>query len=192
MAIDVKPVLNLNSQGTIDVTLFSTDTFDATTVDLNSVVFAYALAVGSQLKDVDGDGHLDLVLTYNVQDTNLGAIYDQLLLNDMNDDGVLDSSREEARFRWSEAQSMARTSSEATPSTSSSPAKPFATCWTSCFPNGRNRPVDPEGTPQPPKQKPSPADTRPGRSVCARTGWFYSTANHISRERFGPCCLPLG
>ncbi len=96
VTIEVRPVLNLNSQGTVDVTIVSTDTFDAATVDPNTVVFAYALPVSSLLKDVDGDGRLDLVLTYNVQDTNLGAIYDQLLLDDLNGDGVLDSSRQEA------------------------------------------------------------------------------------------------
>ena len=101
MTIDVKPgsdpnSINLASNGLIAVAIFTTDDFDATTVDAATVDFAGALAVQWALEDVDGDGDLDMVLHVNIHDTNLEEIYAQLLLDDVNAEGVLDSTRQEA------------------------------------------------------------------------------------------------
>ena len=45
---------------------------------------------------VVGHGDLDLVLHFRVQDTNLADIYAQLLADDIDEDGVLDSNRQTA------------------------------------------------------------------------------------------------
>jgi hypothetical protein len=99
--IDVKPgsdpnSVNLTNNGQIAVAIFTTDDFDATQVDASTVVFAGAFAVQHALEDVDNDGDLDMVLHFNTQDTNLLAIYEQLLLDDEDRDGTLDSTNQEA------------------------------------------------------------------------------------------------
>jgi hypothetical protein len=85
--IDVKPgsdpnAINLSSNGLIAVAIFTTDDFDASQVDAGTVVFAGASAVHSALEDVDGDGDLDMVLHFQVDDTNLADVYAQLLTED--------------------------------------------------------------------------------------------------------------
>jgi hypothetical protein len=99
--IDIKPgdstnSVNLASQGMISVAILSTADFNAAWVDVNSVLFAGAKAVSFTWKDVNGDGRLDLVLNFRTQDTNLGKLYKQLLAEDINADGVLDSNQQEA------------------------------------------------------------------------------------------------
>lgn len=94
--IDIRSTVNLASQGRIAVAIFSTAGFDATLVDVASVRFAGATAVQWTLQDVNGDGRLDMVLQFRTQDTNLRAVYEQLLADDINADGVLDSNHQEA------------------------------------------------------------------------------------------------
>jgi hypothetical protein len=82
VAIDIKPEafpnavpdtdpLNLSSQGGTPVAIFSTPTFDASTVEVVSVLFAAAPPVKSSLKDVDGDSDLDMVLHFDTQALDL-------------------------------------------------------------------------------------------------------------------------
>lgn len=88
--------LNLASNGVIAVAMFTTASFNAATVDVGSVIFAGAHAVRGVLEDADGDGDLDLILHFRTQDTNLHELYAQLLADDINEDGVLDSSHQQA------------------------------------------------------------------------------------------------
>jgi hypothetical protein len=99
--IDVKPgsdpnSINLASTGLIAVAIFTTDDFDASQVDAGTVVFAGASMVHSALEDMDGDGDLDMVLHFQMQETNLADLYAQLLAEDINGDGILDSNRQSA------------------------------------------------------------------------------------------------
>jgi hypothetical protein len=94
--IDVRSTVNLASQGKIAVAILATDDFDPALVDIASVRFAGATAVHSAWEDVNGDGRLDLVLHFRTQDTDLRALYERLIADDINEDGVLDSNRQEA------------------------------------------------------------------------------------------------
>ena len=60
-------------------------------------MFAGASAVQHALAAIDGDGDLDLILHFLAQDTALLSIYAQLLLDDADADGVLDSTRQVAQ-----------------------------------------------------------------------------------------------
>lgn len=80
--IDIKPgsdanPINLNSKGVIPVAILSTDNpyFDATTVDGSTIEFAGASPVhgGGHLKDVDGDGDIDWVGHFKIQEMSIEA-----------------------------------------------------------------------------------------------------------------------
>jgi hypothetical protein len=101
VAIDVRPgddsnLINLNGNGMLAVAIFSVADFEATQIDVDSVVFAGAHAEQSSLEDVNGDGRLDMMLLFRAQDTQLRAIYEQLLADDLDGDGILDSTRQTA------------------------------------------------------------------------------------------------
>ena len=85
--IDIKPgsdpnSINLAGNGLIAVAIFTTTDFDASHVDAGTVQFAEADAVHRALEDVDGDGDLDMVLHFLLEDTNLEEVYAQLLAGD--------------------------------------------------------------------------------------------------------------
>ena len=74
--IDIKPgsdpnSINLNSKGVVPVAVLTTDDFDASTVDPDTVVFAGATPVRWTLEDVDGDGDLDMLFHFKVQELDL-------------------------------------------------------------------------------------------------------------------------
>jgi hypothetical protein len=97
VAVDVHPdSVNLNSNGLITVVIFGAADFDAGRVDVGSVRFAGAGAEQWVLVDANQDGRLDLQLKFRRQETELDEIYAQLLADDHDGDGVLDSTRQTA------------------------------------------------------------------------------------------------
>ena len=80
VGIDIKPgsfpnSINPRSNGVIPVAILTTDTFDATTVDIMNLRFGPNGAVEAHgrghIEDVDGDGDLELVLHFRTQDTGI-------------------------------------------------------------------------------------------------------------------------
>jgi uncharacterized delta-60 repeat protein len=97
VAVDVHPdSVNLNSNGLITVVIFGAADFDAGRVDVGSVRFAGAGAEQWVLVDANQDGRLDLQLKFRREETELDEIYAQLLADDLDGDGVLDSTRQTA------------------------------------------------------------------------------------------------
>jgi hypothetical protein len=78
VTIDIKPgsfpnSINLGSRGVTPVALLTTPTFDASTADPDTVIFAGAGPVRTGLEDADSDGDLDLVLHFSTQTLGLDA-----------------------------------------------------------------------------------------------------------------------
>ena len=90
-----RKVIDVSSHGLLAVVLYSTPTFNASQVNIGSVVFAGAHVAKSRLRDVDCDGDLDLVLKFRIQDTEFLDIYADLLAEaDQTINGKLDRSVE--------------------------------------------------------------------------------------------------
>ena len=99
IVIDIKPEgvpnsINLKSKGKVPVAILSTETFDATTVDVGSIVFAGAGVnvknngtFHASFEDVNADGLLDLMLHFNTQDLNLTTASTQATLTATTDTG---------------------------------------------------------------------------------------------------------
>ena len=74
--IDIKPGgnpnnINLKSKGVVPVAVLTTNVFDASTVDPNTVTFAGAEPVRWTLDDVDDDGDKDMLFHFKTQELNL-------------------------------------------------------------------------------------------------------------------------
>jgi hypothetical protein len=74
--IDIKPgsdpnSINLKSKGVVPVAILTTDGFDATMVDPDTVQFAGASPVRWTMCDVDDDGDQDLLFHFRTQDLDL-------------------------------------------------------------------------------------------------------------------------
>ena len=89
VSIDIKPgsfrnKINPKSHGKISVAILTTSTFDATTVSPGTVRFGHAgteaAPVRSATRDVDGDGLTDLILRFNIEDTDIQCGQDTALL----------------------------------------------------------------------------------------------------------------
>lgn len=76
VTIDIKPGSNpnsikLESQGMVPVAVLTTDDFDASIVDPDTVEFADAEPVSWTTEDVDGDGDLDMLFHFKTQELDL-------------------------------------------------------------------------------------------------------------------------
>jgi hypothetical protein len=80
VSVDVRPRsdanrINPNSTKNINVAIFSVTGFDATTVDQNTVRFGVtggeAAPIHVGRRDVNGDGRLDMVVRFEIQDTGI-------------------------------------------------------------------------------------------------------------------------
>jgi probable HAF family extracellular repeat protein len=93
---DAPRVINLKSKGKLPVAILSTDDFDATAIDPLTVVLAGASVVvkkngtaHASIEDVDGDGLLDLVMHFYVQDFDLTTSDTEAALTGETFDGTL-------------------------------------------------------------------------------------------------------
>ncbi len=97
--IDIKPgsypnSINLGSNGNVPVAIFSTEDFDATTVDPTTVTLAGALVKlkgkatpMASFEDVDGDGLLDIIVHVDTQALSLGQGDTEAILEGETSDG---------------------------------------------------------------------------------------------------------
>jgi hypothetical protein len=99
IVIDIKPgsfpnSINLGSMGNVPVAVLSTETFDATTLDVASISFAGAPVITKRngtfqasFEDVNGDGLLDLVLHFSTQALSLNSSSTEATLTGSTDSG---------------------------------------------------------------------------------------------------------
>jgi hypothetical protein len=93
--IDVKPgseenPINLKSKGVIPVAVYTTEGFDATLVDIETVVFGPAGAgpVHFAYEDIDEDGDIDLILHFRTQETGITEDDTEATLSGMTESGT--------------------------------------------------------------------------------------------------------
>lgn len=80
--IDIKPgsypnSINVKSKGKVPVAILTNDTFDASFVDPNTIVFLDASLAHWALEDVDDDGDIDMILQFKTQELNFSMLVDE-------------------------------------------------------------------------------------------------------------------
>jgi len=90
---DIKPTtIKLKSKGVIPVEILTTEDFDATSIDIDTVKLGPGEAMEAHgklhLEDVDGDGELDAVLHFRVQEIGLEVGEMELTITGSTVDGV--------------------------------------------------------------------------------------------------------
>jgi len=91
--IDIKPgsdpnSINLKSKGVVPVAVLTTNDFDASTVDPDTVEFAGAEPVRWTMEDVDGDGDMDMLFHFKTQELNLDEDSTEAILTGATLDGT--------------------------------------------------------------------------------------------------------
>ncbi|MBA7552547.1 hypothetical protein ES705_45115 [subsurface metagenome] len=91
--IDIKPgsdpnSINLKSKGVVPVAVLTTDHFDASTVDPDTVEFADASPVRWTMEDVDGDGDFDILFHFKTQELDLNKDSIEAILVGETYDGI--------------------------------------------------------------------------------------------------------
>jgi hypothetical protein len=98
LLIDIKPMsgtneINLNSKGVIPVAIFSSNVFDATTINPLSVLFGPDAAEETHgtghFEDVNEDGYIDLMLHFETRETGLICNDTEAVLTGETTDGQL-------------------------------------------------------------------------------------------------------
>ena len=91
---DINPV-NLTSQGVLPVAVYGTEDFDVEQIDLSSLAMEGTgpnqkgkSGTVASVEDIDGDSWLDLVLHFDIQNLNIGATTEQLILSGVLLDGT--------------------------------------------------------------------------------------------------------
>jgi hypothetical protein len=92
--IDIKPgscpnSINLKSKGVVPVAVLTTENFDASTIEPDTVEFADAHPVRYTMEDVDGDGDLDMLFHFKTQDLDLVKDSTEAALTGETTDGTL-------------------------------------------------------------------------------------------------------
>ena len=91
-AIDVSPEeypnpVNLHSNGVVRLAVKTTPTFDARTINIDTIRFADALPISWSLEDTNNDGDLDLAMQFNILHLNLVSNASSATLVARTDDG---------------------------------------------------------------------------------------------------------
>jgi len=102
--IDIKPgsdknPINLKSKGIIPVAILTTEEFDVSDIDIDTVLIGdrelggVAVPVASKMEDIDGDGDIDILLKFSIQELVAGEAINEasieLEITGATDDGIL-------------------------------------------------------------------------------------------------------
>jgi hypothetical protein len=90
--IDIKPgsdpnSINLGSRGVVPVAVLTTNEYDATLIDPETVLFAGASPVRWAVEDADGDGDMDLLFHFKTRELDLDENSTEATLTGENTDG---------------------------------------------------------------------------------------------------------
>lgn len=91
--IDIKPgsdpnSINLKSKGVVPVAVLTTDDFDASTIDPETVFFSDATPVRWTMEDVDNDGELDMLFHFKTESLTLDENSHEATLTGDTTDGL--------------------------------------------------------------------------------------------------------
>lgn len=82
--------INLKSKGVIPVVIYTTEDFDATTIDISTIQFGPAWVAPSHYayEDIDEDGDIDLILHFRTQDSGICEDDTSVSISGLTDSGT--------------------------------------------------------------------------------------------------------